>query len=77
MRSIEDADDESHRYEEARSLALVVPVLFVIGDRERLPVFSPSPASLLLSLSPAVRSDSFLSRCFSSFSALSFRFCFL
>lgn len=61
MRSIEDTDDESHRYEEARSLALVVPVLFVIGDRERLPVFSPSPASLLLSLSPAVRSDSFFS----------------
>lgn len=52
MRSIEDTDDESHRYEEARSLALVVPVLFVIGDRERLPAFSPSPASLLLSLSP-------------------------
>lgn len=44
----------------ARPLALVVPVLFVIGDRERLPVFSPSPASLLLSLSPQ-RSDSVFS----------------
>lgn len=35
----------------ARPLALVVPVLFVIGDRERLPVFSPHlPLRFSLSL---------------------------
>lgn len=81
VRSFEDTDDESHRYEEALSPARSLSwfLFYLWSETGSVFLFSPPhlPLCFALSLPSGPLRLCFLSRCFSFFSALSFRFCFL